>query len=46
MNLLIFAMLFNGGMIPTFILVKNLGLLNSIWRWCCRERFLYLMSSC
>ena len=31
MNLLIFAMLFNGGTIPTFILVKNLGLLNSIW---------------
>lgn len=30
MNLLIFAMLFNGGMIPTYILVKNLGLLNSI----------------
>ncbi len=31
MNLLIFAMLFNGGMIPTFILVRNLGLLNTIW---------------
>ncbi|HAB61278.1 MAG TPA: ABC transporter permease, partial [Lachnospiraceae bacterium] len=31
MNLLIFAMLFNGGMIPSFILVKELGLLNSIW---------------
>lgn len=31
MNLLIFAMLFNGGMIPTYILVKNLGLINSIW---------------
>ncbi len=31
MNLLIFAMLFNGGMIPTYILVKNLGLLNTIW---------------
>ena len=31
MNLLIFAMLFNGGMIPTYIVVKNLGLLNSIW---------------
>lgn len=30
-NLLIFAMLFNGGMIPTYILVRNLGLLNSIW---------------
>ena len=25
MNLLIFAMLFNGGMIPTFILVKKSG---------------------
>ncbi len=31
MNLLIFAMLFNGGMIPTYILVKNLGLLNTVW---------------
>lgn len=31
MNLLIFAMLFNGGMIPTYILVKNLGLLDTIW---------------
>ena len=31
MNLLIFAMLFNGGMIPTYSLVRNLGLLNSIW---------------
>ena len=31
MNLLIFAMLFNGGMIPTYILVRNLGLLNSVW---------------
>ncbi|MBE5965447.1 MAG: carbohydrate ABC transporter permease [Lachnospiraceae bacterium] len=31
MNLLIFAMLFNGGMIPSFILVKELGLLNTIW---------------
>lgn len=31
MNLLIFAMLFNGGMIPTYIVIKNLGLLNTIW---------------
>lgn len=31
MNLLIFAMLFNGGMIPTYILVKNLHMLNTIW---------------
>lgn len=31
MNLLIFAMLFNGGMIPSFILMKNLKLLNSVW---------------
>ncbi|GEK06674.1 ABC transporter permease subunit [Schleiferilactobacillus harbinensis] len=31
MNLLIFAMLFNGGMIPTFIVVKSLGLMDTIW---------------
>jgi putative aldouronate transport system permease protein len=31
MNLLIFSMLFNGGMIPTFLVVKNLNLLNTIW---------------
>jgi len=31
MNLLIFAMLFNGGMIPTYLVVRNLGLLNTIW---------------
>lgn len=31
MNLLIFAMLFNGGMIPTYLVVKNLGLLNTVW---------------
>lgn len=31
MNLLIFAMLFNGGMIPTYLVVKDLGLLNTIW---------------
>jgi len=31
MNLLIFSMLFNGGMIPTFLVVKNLEMLNTIW---------------
>ena len=31
MNMLIFAMLFNGGMIPTYIVVKNLDLLNTVW---------------
>lgn len=31
MNLLIFAMLFNGGMIPTYLIVKNLNLLNTVW---------------
>ncbi|MFD2115754.1 carbohydrate ABC transporter permease [Paenibacillus yanchengensis] len=31
MNLLIFAMLFNGGMIPTYLVVKNLDLLNTVW---------------
>lgn len=31
MGLLVFAMLFSGGMIPTYLVVKQLGLLNSIW---------------
>lgn len=31
MNLLIFSMLFSGGMIPTYLVVKNLNLLNTIW---------------
>lgn len=31
MGILIFAMLFNGGMIPTYLVVRNLGLLNTIW---------------
>ena len=31
MNILIFAMLFNGGMISTYLVVKQLGLLNTIW---------------
>lgn len=31
MNLIIFAMLFNGGMIPTYLIVRNLGLINSVW---------------
>ncbi len=28
---MIFAMLFNGGMIPTFLVVKSYGLLNTVW---------------
>ena len=31
MNLLIFAMLFNGGLVPTFLTLKAYGLLNTIW---------------
>ncbi|KPG73764.1 carbohydrate ABC transporter permease [Enterococcus sp. RIT-PI-f] len=31
LNMVIFAMLFSGGMIPTFIVVKNLGLLDTYW---------------
>lgn len=31
MNIMIFAMLFNGGMIPTYLIVRNLGLINSVW---------------
>lgn len=31
MYLLIFAMLFNGGMIPAFLVLRHLGILNSVW---------------
>ncbi|HFR3837969.1 TPA: carbohydrate ABC transporter permease [Streptococcus suis] len=31
MNIMIFAMLFSGGLIPTYLVVKSLGLLNSVW---------------
>lgn len=31
MNLIIFTMLFNGGLIPNFYLVRGLGLLDSLW---------------
>lgn len=31
MYLLVFAMLFSGGMIPVYLVVKQLGLLNTIW---------------
>jgi len=31
MYMVVFAMLFNGGMIPTYIVVKEAGLLNSMW---------------
>lgn len=30
-SMVVFCMVFNGGMIPTFIIVKNLGLLNTYW---------------
>ena len=31
LNMIVFAMLFSGGMVPTFLVVKSLGLLNSYW---------------
>ncbi|MEK3720096.1 carbohydrate ABC transporter permease [Paenibacillus sp. FSL H8-0034] len=31
MNFMIITMLFSGGMIPTFLLVKNMGMLNTLW---------------
>ncbi len=31
MALFVFTMLFNGGLIPTYLLVNNLGLTNTIW---------------
>ncbi|WP_046176358.1 carbohydrate ABC transporter permease [Domibacillus indicus] len=31
MNMVVFSMMFSGGMIPTYIVVKSLGLLDSYW---------------
>ncbi|ALS29180.1 ABC transporter permease [Paenibacillus sp. 32O-W] len=31
MFLILFTMLFSGGIIPTYIIIKNLGLMNSLW---------------
>jgi putative aldouronate transport system permease protein len=31
MSLIVFTMLFSGGMIPSFLLVRNLGLMNTYW---------------
>lgn len=31
MNIMIFAMLFSGGMIPGYLLIKNLEMLNTVW---------------
>lgn len=31
MGLILFTMFFSGGIVPTYLLVKNLGLINSMW---------------
>lgn len=31
MNMVIFSMLFGGGMIPTYLVIRGLGLLDSYW---------------
>lgn len=31
MGLFVFAMLFSGGLIPSYLVVRNLGLINSVW---------------
>ena len=31
LSLIVFTMLFNGGVIPTYLVVKDLGLVNNIW---------------
>ena len=30
-NLVVFTMYFGGGLVPTYLLIKNLGLMNSLW---------------
>jgi putative aldouronate transport system permease protein len=31
MKLIVFTMFFNGGLIPSYLLVKNLGMINTVW---------------
>lgn len=31
MTLILFTMLFNGGLVPTYMIIKDLGLINKIW---------------
>ena len=31
LNMIIFTMLFNGGLIPTYLVIKNLKLVNTVW---------------
>lgn len=31
MTMILFTMLFNGGLVPTYMIIKDLGLINSIW---------------
>ncbi len=31
MYMIIFSMMFNGGLVPTYLLIKNLGLINTYW---------------
>ncbi len=31
MNIMVFAMLFSGGMIPSYLVIRYLGLINSVW---------------
>lgn len=45
MNVMIFAMLFSGGMIPSYLLIKNLDMLNTIWSLVLPGAVLYSVSS-
>ena len=41
--LLIFVMIFDGGLVPNYILIKDLNLFDTIWRWYCRLLFLFII---
>ena len=41
MSVIVFTMFFQGGMIPSFLLVRNLGLLDTVWALVLPARFRY-----
>ena len=36
---LLITMFFSGGTVPTYLVVRNLGLMNTMWRWFCQGLF-------
>ena len=43
MWIVVFTMLFSGGLVPTFMVINKLHMMDTFWRWCSRARCRYSM---